>query len=476
MLKSKILISSIFFILITLLLYSNIQSLYNNCFSAVDYGIYLQMIKEIGEFKLNPYLSIRAINAFNDHVDPIIFVPAILSKVIGSPNWFLLLFEWVVILIIPCFYLYKKFRVVNSKELFFGLLFIFFSKSLLIALRFPVHPTTWASVPLFFLSYGLIKRKYTISLIFALSLIFFKESFPFLLLTFSFFMLKEKKFYHFVTLFLVGTLSIYFCNFLRPELLGPVVNYKHEIFNGIENGFLSFVIIKILNFDYLKLIKNFFPLIIYLSYFIYQSIREKVKGNLTALLGTTLAILPLFAIQFLGNRFDFQYGAQFYGALLPFVLFTSIKDKIIANNKLYFSLIILIFINGFSEYEKVISQVIFAKKKDCEISLEKINDTESFIKAFNQIDLSHDIASSSGIINQILKPNMKIHHIGGYSRIPIQFKYLLLEENKNDYSWPTSFELRMTYKKNCSPFVTNIIYSSRYYFLAEGNFPRSCLE
>lgn len=474
----KIKYAAIFFLgfFLLLVLYANLQGLYFNCFNAVDFSIYLQTVYEITEGHFNPYISVRALHFFNDHYDPVIFLPALFLKIFGVKATSLMVFEWLTVvaaILVSGKILLKKFPLWQVALLS---TIIILNKPVLIALRFPVHPSTWTMLPIILLGYFLIEKKFWGVFAISLALISVKESYPFAMFTLAFFYLFQKELKKFLLLFLTSIICYILIYKIRPTVIGPVMNYGKDLVSSSQNlGLFQYAWYVISTFKYYDLIKNFLPCWLGFGLFIWHQMKAKKINFSHPLLGMILYMSPLAMIQFIGNRFDFHYGPQFVAAIIPFLLFTDFSDYLVTNKKMLTTLLLVFAFNAGSETEKIIAQSFFHKKKGCHINQEKARAVEELLKLTKSIPPGLDIASSGGIINQVLRPGMKIHHIKAYSRIPEKFQILILEINPDEYSWPLSPEKIKKIESNCRPYIVNTV-QNNYYHFSEGNFPATCLE
>lgn len=477
MMKIKYLSPLFLICFLVLVLFSNIQGLFYNCFNAVDFSIYLQTVYEITTGDFNPYITIRALRFFTDHFDPIIFLPALFLKIVGTKAASLMVFEWLTIvaaILVSAKILLKKFPLWQVAILSS---IIILNKPVLIALRFPVHPSTWTVLPVILLGYFLIEKKFWGVFTIALALITVKESYPFAMFTLSFFYLAQKEVRKFLVLFLTSILCYILIYKVRPLYMGPVMNYGKDLVATSEKmGLAQYIWHVISTFKYFDLFKNFLPCWVALVLFLRQQKKQNKLKLDHPLIGMILYMTPLAMIQFLGNRFDFHYGPQFVAALIPFLLFTDFTEWLLQNKKILISLLLVFAFNAGSETEKIISQSFFHKKRGCHINPEKAKAVDELVSRAANLPLGLEIASSGGVINQILRPGMKIHHIKAYSKVPDLFHVLILEINPDEYNWPLSPEQIKSMTSKCSPYVKNILVQNQYYLMAEGSFPAQCLE
>lgn len=472
--KKLISLSCFYIFTVFLVLTANVQGILYNCFNAVDFGIYLQGIYGLASGELNPFLTVRNLKLFTDHFDPINFVPALIMKMTTLHPVVLMTFEWSVVLglSVIVFLLAKK-----RFNLFYSLCLatiVFVNKPMLIALRFPVHPTTWSIIPLFFLSLSLFKNSTKGVLISSLTLLLFKESYVFALFSLSFFYCLKKEWRAFLTLFLNSIISFIFIFKIRPMIMGETYSYSQMLLQRADQGLFHFGLLLIKEFKYFDLFKNFLPLWLILGLYIFQS-RKNLKIS-HPLLGLILFISPLFLMQFIANRFDFHYGATFVALFLP--LFFENEIYTLADQKKKYAILFLaLFIfNAGSEMEKMIGQVFFHKNRHCVISSQKDQSIQNLLEKTNLLTPQNHAVMSGGVFNRVLRPGLKMYQIGGYSAIPSTFDTLLLEIHPKEQSWPLSPEDIQKFYKNCSPFTQQVLLQDEFFYLAQGNYPITCLR
>lgn len=349
--KQTISIITAYIALTALALSANLQGLFYNCFSAVDFGIYLQGIYGLAHGELNPYVSVRHLKLFSDHFDPINFLPALIMKLTVIHPAVLMTFEWAVIIAfsVIVFCLARK-RFSLNMSLMLGLL-IFLNKPILMALRFPVHPTTWSSIPLFFVSYYLFERRTTAVFISALSLLVFKESYPFAIFTLGvwYFLQKEIK----TSVIFIGSsiLAVIGIFILRPWIIGDTYSHAGLLFQDSQGNLMGFLVDRFLHFRYFDLLKNLLPFLI-LS-FIYLKKQKTQLGLKHPFVGMLFFLAPLLAMQFLGNRFEFHYGAMFTALFFPLLFQADIQDIFAKQKKLSLFILALFIFNAGADIEKI---------------------------------------------------------------------------------------------------------------------------
>ncbi len=467
--KKFIVIILVFFSLLPLI--HNSIALFYNCLNVYDFGIYQQAIYEIANWNnLNPYLTLRNIFVFFEHFDPIIFLATPFIWISNFNPISLIIIEWVCFLFLLIFTLIKLTPTKELKEILFALFVIIFSRSILSGMNYPIHPTTWAIVPLFLIIYFHYNFKHTASVISSIALVFFNETFAFGLVTFSFSFLLQKKYRHFLALFFISTFFVLFELKLRKLWLGNTFQYG----NAFLANFLSAPIEFFKAFDYKSFFKVFIPYIIPIVFLIRSEIKIH-KFYQTRFFGVILFLLPLLAIHFIINRFYFHHANKF-GVVLSAALIFGEAYKSMRNKKVYLYATIILFVATSSSI--ITNQLKFItgnRNNKCSISNEKIKITNDIKLYFLKQDLdSIKIWSTGGIAINILRPSMKIYH--GLNYAPQEmYTHLILERNNTGNAWPLSAEEVEKIIQKCSPYAISEIKNDSFFYLAEGKFPQSCV-
>ncbi len=440
-----------------LLLFRNIRLLLNNCFHATDLGIYQQAIFDIAyNLNLNPYITIRDVKILNDHFDPVIYVAALFVKVFGYTAENLIIFEFLWLILFFGLYLFivKK----EKAELPFYLIIALFSKGLLSAFLFPIHPTTWSAAIAFLLFYGMNKFKERYILLLIVSLCFFREAIPFCTFMLGLGLILNKRWMPGIltSLFSIGLLAFVF--FGRPALMGPTISYGTDVLSLINWNLIT-------AFNYKAFFKLFTPYLLTYGLLFRYLKWDVFRGSL----GLCLAyLLPLFGMHFLTNNFHFQYGALFAAPFLGVFLSERI-DKVLTKKELV--IIALSFIlTGMGSWTKVFKESFQTDLNKCIISKER-NDEFKIAKSYLwALPSERTILSTGGAVPQVLKPNMQIYQAGIFSKKLDSYDYLLFEHNRSGDTFPFSNEEMEESKKNCQ--LEDHIYKNEWFVLIKDPSPK----
>ncbi len=416
------------------LLFRNIRLLINNCFHATDFGIYQQAIFDISyKLDFNPYLSIRNIKIFNDHFDPVVYLASIFVKVFGYNPVNLIVFEflWLMLLISLVFILAKR------EQWSFYLVILLFSKGLLSAFLFPIHPTTW-SVPIsFLLVFGVGRFKDWQVFILALFLCFFREAIPFgiLMMGVYFLAIGERKKLG-TSFVLLSSLFLCFIFWGRPMLWGETIDYGGQLKDGLNLGVIK-------NFNYKAFLKLFIP------YFLIYGILFKKYGKelIRTKYGLVLFYLaPFFGMHFLSNNFHFQYGALFAAPFLAVFIEKNLSEEL--SKKFKWVVVLAFVVTGMGTWTKVFKELYRDDLKKCLVSTKKREEVEILKKYLIEKAEDKTILATGGIVPMILSPNMLLYQAGIFSKKLDAYDYLVIEKYGSGDTFPfTKSEIEENQKK-----------------------------
>ena len=484
--KKHFLFSFLLLIFPLFILFCNLKGVLYNCFNAYDLGIFQQAIYEMASnYSLNPFITVRGIKIFNDHFMPIIYFATPFVRLLNYHPFSMVIFEW-------CLYItfifsaltikYKETKNISAVLLVASM--IIFTKAFLTGLIFPVHPSIWSMLPWLFLVYFIRKDNFCYIAILSFILCLFRESYAFSIFCLSIYYLFFKEYRRFFIILSISILFISFTFFLRPIFLGQTYDHGGHILQSLISSPFSFIIKRIIAFNYNGMGKTLYPFIIPLfllnKYEIGLSLKKikdiRILKQLAKHPITPVALLisPLVSIHFLTNKIDFHYTATFIAPILALFITSSIPQKIIKNRFLTSTIIILFFLSSMSFYKRFARIGILEKTHKCLINNEKYISTNKLIAIINNIDTKNTIISTRHIIPQIMRPNLKIYttmhrvkHLG-------QYNYLLFEKeliNKNDGINTKEFNNMLS---DCQQ--NTIIYNDNYYLLLKGIIMPKCFN
>jgi hypothetical protein len=213
-----------------LLVWAPAEILFSNyCFNNYDLGIYAQAIHRLSLSDPNPWLSVRNIHLFNDHFDPILFLVTPF-KGLTSPPLLAIRTEMLIALagIIPLAVLaYRK--TLSLVGFVFSACFLLFSPVVVDAYFYPVHPGTWAILPLVCTLALLNSERWRTAALFFVLALLCKEEFPFVGFAVAAALWIQRKrpaAFAFAALSLVWAV---FTFVIRPRLIGPSPQYTGAV-------------------------------------------------------------------------------------------------------------------------------------------------------------------------------------------------------------------------------------------------------
>ncbi|WP_253817386.1 DUF2079 domain-containing protein, partial [Myxococcus xanthus] len=199
------------------------------CFPNFDLGIYSQAMARLSLTEPNPWISARQVFIFNDHFDPILWVAHPLARII-PPMWAALVVEalFVLLTVAPLLWLHLK-GLLSRNALVLLAALLLLSPSMVEAVKFPVHPTTWSALPWVLTGFAFHLRRQGLLLASLVLLFACKEEFAFggVMLTLALFLRGERR-----LATCVGALSLAWLAWvygLRPWLLGSTVDYTFRL-------------------------------------------------------------------------------------------------------------------------------------------------------------------------------------------------------------------------------------------------------
>jgi hypothetical protein len=149
------------------------------CFSHYDLGIYSQALARLGWHDPNPWLTGRQIHVFNDHFDPILFLARLPALLVALPLAAVLAEAALVAGATAPLLVGWRRGWLAAPVAALGSALLLFNAATWEAVRYPVHPTTWAMLPMAWLVVA-VHRRHLASTFLALNLLFAcKEEFPF---------------------------------------------------------------------------------------------------------------------------------------------------------------------------------------------------------------------------------------------------------------------------------------------------------
>ena len=469
----KISIITILCFICFLPLIANSLHMINGCYNVYDFGIYQQAIYELTRMESwNPYLTLRNIFVFHEHFDPVIYLAIPFALISRFNPLALLVFEWLCFFGIILFTMIKLNKDKSVEEIIFAVFIICFSRSILSALHYAIHPSTWAVAPLFFLIYFFYRNNLLGVVTLSIFLFFFKETFAFGIFLFSFYFLRKKTIKTFAILFISSLFFILFELKFRRIWLGNTYQYGNQFLGRfLDNPWHFFSV-----FHYKAFFKVFIPYAIPIFFLIKKELEIYKNFRSTKIFGVFLLLLPMMAIHFIIDRFSSHHASQFGIVLSAACIWGNTYSLLKKHKILFFITVVLFILTSSSIIKKMIRVIVTQKSQSCILSTDKRHDIKIIKNYFNNQDISNfSIWSTGGIAVNILKPGMKIYHLHNHTPQP-EYTHLLLEINQSGDTFPLNREEVNDLLKRCKLYSNNIILQNDRIYFAEGRYPYGCIK
>ncbi|RJS20282.1 hypothetical protein DRW03_20965 [Corallococcus sp. H22C18031201] len=286
-----------------------------HCFTHYDLGIYTQALARLSLREPNPWLSARQVFIFNDHFDPVLWLARPLG-VFLSPLHAGLLAEalFVSLSVAPLVWMQAR-GLLDRVSTAFLCALLLLNTSIVEALVFPIHPTTWSVLPCVLLAVAYHLRKSGVMLLALVLLFACKEEFPLagLMLALGLWWRGERRLA--LSVFALSAAWLLFVMVVRPWWWGPTVDYRGRLLPAPGQDWLAYLHSRFAPWHLRRmgtLLLLFVPLGVW-------AWREQWKPDVPWL----LMLLPLVAIRVAAMAWREHYGAPVLAlgvlALLPLV-------------------------------------------------------------------------------------------------------------------------------------------------------------
>ncbi len=450
-------------------LMTTVKRMYFNCYNAIDFSIYQQAIYDILALKdPNPFVSVRGIEIFNDHFDPIIYLAVVFTAIFGQGFQQLLVFEWLFFasLLLSIIFLFKG----NIVEAFPYLLCVLTSRLLFSALFWPIHPTTWSVLPFFWLVVFIVNHNARALGLTVLALCLFRESYPITLFPLGIFYILRREYRLGLGIVMVTLPFIAFEFHFREELLGKTIGYSDKVLNTFMQNPISHFKEKIVNWDVTYLLKCFLPWS--LIFFVYAKNSKGRRGRFSHqhFFAISTFLIPLLLLQVWKGHIDYHYGAPFAGILLGVLvisrMFAGLSKKIVA-----FVVGCFLF-SSWGVYTDMFETIYHSRNAWCYITPNKIKRNQAVKGRLTSIPKNEAILATGGIIPFIMLPAKSIDHYKGFSLKRDRYHYLVLERSGlgNINIWWAEEKDVEDVLKRCRPKAREIYIDDQALFFARGDF------
>ncbi len=308
------------------------------CFHHEDLGIYAEALARLSWSSPNPFLTGRGLHVFNDHFDPMLFAAVPLRWL--TPAWMAGLVAehaFVLAACVPLWWLARE-RGANASTTFVATALLLASPAVTGAIRFPVHPTTWAIAPMMLVVALVTLRRYAYLPVALVALFACKEEFPFFGLVLAALLFRQRERLAAAGVFAVSAGWLLLAFAVRPWLVGPTSSYGASLFSGLAEHPLDYVVARLttkgIAWGLWDFVAPMVPVALWMAF-------RRVRPDLTLL----LAAAPLLAIRFLGMAWRHHYLAPLVPIIVGVFVVVAVTH-VVPRYVTAASLVILVALNG----------------------------------------------------------------------------------------------------------------------------------
>ena len=424
------------------------------CYHHEDLGIYTQALAQLSWHDLNPFLSGRQLRVFNDHVDPILVLGAPLAHVM--PPWRAALLVEAIFVSAAAVPLVWLARAWSLKPWLVALLsaLLLLEPAVVQAVRFPVHPTTWAMAPMMFVVACLLLERWRLLAIALLLLFACKEEFPFCGALLGVLLWRRTRLVLAVS---VGWVALAFA--LRPLVLGDTSGYGASLVAGFLEAPAARFTTSRLRHGLFDFVVPFAPLVVWCVWK-----RRPFNVSLFAL------AVPLLAIRFLGMAWAFHYLAPLVPLAVGLVAF-ALRDA--ERPPWWLVAAPLVALAGFDAgtVRFLITRTgasHLAGPRFCPADPERLHALDSAVAAIDGPSLV-----SANLFAQ-LAPRTDVYAVGGFQPDGIPIRYVLIEKGELGDPYPLLRTQVAAVIDEARTQASRIMVDDARLFFAEGDFVSRC--
>jgi hypothetical protein len=397
------------------------------CFNNYDLGIYSQALAKITWTNLNPWLSVRQINVFNDHFDPVVALLSLLAKW-ADPSLAAIMIELGFVLVTAWAISRKAVDSPTPLPAWHMTTLLLFSTATTAAVTFPVHPATWSILPLAIMLSALADGHRATGFLAAFVLLWFKEEYIHVLAFMGVGLVLSRKRQSGLQLLGLSCAWAVVVFGIRPRLLGPSMEYATSLLsNWVATPAATFRE-RILDFGVWKgiaeLVLPFAPVFLWMR-------RERIAPNVPAL----LALIGLFGIRLISGRWSHHYWIPLLVCLL---LIPGPSGRRLPSRLSMISVVLLLVIQLPYLGKYVGRSLVRGGLSHCPADPERLREIGE------AMDLIREEARQHGPIPVIAGGNLvprlldqpEVLHLGTRFTPPTQASWLLVETFQTANLWP----------------------------------------
>lgn len=458
----------------------NLTKLANFCYNGYDLGLYHEVVTDIAvPGNMNPWLSVRGINAFNDHSNPV-FIPIsaaiktldmILHGSFGNPfamraveTSTSLLFEWLAWVIAGLLFWYLL-RDRPALERWTAVLMFFALKGVISGLYYPIHADFMLTGAWIVLTWALIRHRLAPFLISLMLIALSKESYPIAFLFTGAMLLFVDRRWAWPTLAIAAG-AVLWNQVGRTIFLGPVHGFGERMILAIVNQPVEFFL------DWWKRVPLASVMEIYLFAFVALYLLWKRNRRAGWVLAATMA--PLFGLHTLAGLLENHYAFWLPSAGLAAFFFSGAAAEVLAHPKWYRIIVGLTVLSGLGMHANG-SRFLRVTDTNCQPSAEyraEFRETKTLLDQFPE---SAVIGATGGLVPNLVTPARDLRHLHSHSIVPEAFDALAFEVGPAAFDYPLNPEKTRALMKLCEPYATERLFEGKHIVLWKGPFPKTCV-
>lgn len=433
--------------------------------NAADFGIYQKALLEIAHGpSWNPYVTITDLKILNDHFDPAIYLGALFSKIFGARYYGFIIFEWLWYLGASSLILISS---KSSKQLLFGLLMFVFSRGLLEAIEFPIHPTTWSVFPAMLFVYFIHIKNYSAAFATAIFLATFREIYFFMYAGAAAWFFLQKNWKQMTAYLALSAALIFTLVFIRPWLLGgPIAQYssvaKSHGLSGLVDAFTTF------KYPW----KVFLPLAV--STLVVLKYSKKEFINKTTAFAILFA-LPGILIHIVSGRMVHHHAVPFVAPLIMALHLDNISTYL-RSKKVLIGLSLLFIVVASSRHTRMVKMLINPNKY---FKIGVDGKSKALVKLHDfvaELDGNSNILATASLVPFIQKEGLQLYNFSNMTPPDLNFKYLILDKpDAGDYFPLSTDDLKLA-SDHCSKLESvKIELENKYFLILSGALTKECI-
>ncbi len=452
----------VYFIFIIFIAFPVLLQWSRYCFHAWDLGIYAQALSKISLFDLNPFIPIRDIRIFSDHLDPIIIPFALLHPPIDSSLYTIFIeffftsaaFLW----FIKNYYTSKG---ISQSFVLFSFVYFVLGGPTFSALFYPSHPGVWAVFPLILLGIAVQAKNAKGILLTCLALLLFKEEYIFVNFFLALIIGFDKKLRKTAIAITIISLVWGFIYFNRSWLFDQnIYNHAKGVSVVFSDPFGTFVSI----FKREKFHRTLLLILPFFGFFFF-CVRKKIRLNYP-MLGVFISLLGIRAVL---NKHGFHYDIVLIASLImifPYKIVSSKLTKKEIKFATYFGYAVIFPLSIVRSVDVYSVTTYFRKYDRCPGIEKRTNQLNRAREVIQGMDPNIPVLAMGNLATKLIfHPRLYQLEVSISGFKP---PFVAIWERKYGDPWPTSHEwIRIQIEKHRSSSQSKKIYCTEYVCVEE---------